>query len=167
MDLQQVLNLLLRIIGNSKKIPQLSEIFSLNGRDYFLIHSDELGKGVRIAAENALVPVDLIVREDAKTNFPMPGNNNKIYIATVENALYHWDEFLGDYVQIAGDKNFVHDQGTSATVWGPIQHNLNKYPSVTVFDTAKTECEGVAEYHDLNSLSIHFNSPFSGTATLN
>lgn len=68
--------------------------------------------------------------------------------------------------QTVGDKNYVHDQFTPATVW-TIQHNLGKKPSVTVIDTAKTVVEGVVDYINDNTLTITFNYPFSGYATLN
>jgi hypothetical protein len=48
-----------------------------------------------------------------------------------------------------------------------ITHNMNKYPSVTVCDSAGTVVVGAISYVDSNSLVITFNSPFSGTAILN
>jgi hypothetical protein len=71
-----------------------------------------------------------------------------------------------DYVQTHKDKNYIHNQGTADTVW-TINHNLGKYPSVTVKDTAGNEVEGVVSQTDINNLTITFNSSFSGEATLN
>ena len=69
--------------------------------------------------------------------------------------------------QTIGDKNYVHDQFIPSSIW-TIQHNLNKKPSVTVVDTAGTEVEGVVDYgNSLVQLTITFNYPFSGYATLN
>ncbi len=68
--------------------------------------------------------------------------------------------------QTVGDKTWIHDQFTPATVW-TIPHPLNKRPSVTVVDTAGTVVEGVIDYIDDNLLTITFNYPFSGYATLN
>jgi hypothetical protein len=65
-----------------------------------------------------------------------------------------------------GDKNYIHDQGVSASVW-TITHNLNKYPSVTVKDTAGTEVEGEVIHISVNQLTITFSAGFSGVATLN
>lgn len=65
-----------------------------------------------------------------------------------------------------GDKNYIHDQSTPSATW-TIAHNLNKYPSVTVIDTANSLVEGVVDFTDTNNLVITFNGSFSGTATLN
>lgn len=68
--------------------------------------------------------------------------------------------------QIAGDKNYIHDQFTPSTTW-TIFHTLNKRPSVTIVDTAGTEMEGAIKYYNDNNLVITFNFPFSGYAYLN
>ena len=65
-----------------------------------------------------------------------------------------------------GDKNYVHNQiapVSSVT----INHNLGKYPSVTVIDTANSVVIGDVTYIDVNSLTLSFSAPFSFTATLN
>jgi hypothetical protein len=75
----------------------------------------------------------------------------------------------GEYSWIdagANDKNFVHDQSTASNIW-TINHGLEKYPSVTVFDSGGNQVEGEVLYTDLNNLTITFNGSFSGTATLN
>lgn len=65
-----------------------------------------------------------------------------------------------------GDKNFIHTQGIPSATW-VIQHNLGKYPSVTVLDTAGTEVEGEVKHVDLNNIILEFSAGFAGTATLN
>jgi hypothetical protein len=67
---------------------------------------------------------------------------------------------------VVGDKNYIHDQGISSSVW-TITHNLNKFPSVTVKDTAGEEVEGEVEHISVNQLTITFSASFSGVATLN
>lgn len=64
------------------------------------------------------------------------------------------------------DKFYRHSQGVSSTIW-EINHNLNKYPSVTVIDTAGTTVEGQIEYVDANNIVVSFSAPFSGYANLN
>jgi len=51
-------------------------------------------------------------------------------------------------------------------IW-EIIHNLEKYPSVTVIDSANTIVEGEVTYIDLNTLNVNFSAGFSGTAYLN
>ena len=65
-----------------------------------------------------------------------------------------------------GDLSFVHSQDAAVTVW-TITHNLNKYPSVTTIDSAKTTVYGSVNYLDANSLTITFNAAFGGKAILN
>ena len=52
------------------------------------------------------------------------------------------------------------------TIWN-INHNLGKYPSVTVLDSALNQVEGDITYIDYDNIKIEFSATFSGTATLN
>jgi hypothetical protein len=69
-------------------------------------------------------------------------------------------------VDILSDKTFIFTQNTPSAIWN-IQHDLTKYPSVTVIDSALTAIEGQIEYIDMNNVRITFCSPFSGTASFN
>jgi hypothetical protein len=69
-------------------------------------------------------------------------------------------------VDILSDKTFIFTQNTPSAIWN-IQHDLTKYPSVTVIDSALTAIEGQIEYVDMNNVRITFCSPFSGTASFN
>ena len=64
------------------------------------------------------------------------------------------------------DLNYVHDQGSPSTTWN-VAHLLNKYPSVTVVDTAGTVVVGDISYTDSNNLVLTFNAVFSGKAYIN
>jgi hypothetical protein len=64
------------------------------------------------------------------------------------------------------------DLNTSATWNTPetsvtITHNLGKYPSVTVVDSAGTLVVAGVTYPSLNVVQLAFSAPFSGTAYLN
>ena len=61
---------------------------------------------------------------------------------------------------------FVFTQGVPSTTWN-ITHNLGKFPSVSVVDTADQLMYGNTEYFNQNSLTITFSAPFSGKAYLN
>jgi len=63
------------------------------------------------------------------------------------------------------DKNFTYDFTSQASF--TVTHNLAKYPSVTVFDSAWEQVEGSIDYLDINSVKIDFSAPFSGVLTLN
>lgn len=60
---------------------------------------------------------------------------------------------------------YIFNQNMPNTIWD-INHNLNKYPSVMVVDSAGTEVLGEVIFTSLNSLQLSFNSAFSGIATL-
>jgi hypothetical protein len=65
-----------------------------------------------------------------------------------------------------GDKNFVYNQPTPSLVWNVV-HNLDKYPSVSVVDSAGTTVFGNVQYRNVNELTITFNGAFSGKAFIN
>ncbi len=65
-----------------------------------------------------------------------------------------------------GDINFVHFQNTPQSQW-VIVHNLGKFPSVSVVDSAQTHVEGGVHYDSVNQLTLSFASGFSGKAILN
>lgn len=69
-------------------------------------------------------------------------------------------------VPVIYDKNYLFIQNQVLDEW-IIEHNLDKYPSVTVIDSAENEVVGEVEYLDKNRLKIKFASGFSGKATLN
>ena len=64
------------------------------------------------------------------------------------------------------DKTFVFTQGVPALVW-TIQHNLNKFPSVSVVDTANTVVNSQVDYIDENNITINNTAQFAGKAYLN
>jgi hypothetical protein len=48
-----------------------------------------------------------------------------------------------------------------------IAHGLNRYPSVTLVDTAHDQIFGDVSYPDQNHVVISFSAPMSGSAFLN
>lgn len=72
-----------------------------------------------------------------------------------------------DRVVVAGtDKHYTHTQSVASARW-EIQHNLHKYPSVTIVDSANTECVGSVQYVDEDNVVCVFEGAFSGYAYLN
>ena len=86
------------------------------------------------------------------------GNGN-----LVNTKLYYIE---ASAIGITGDKNFVFNQPVATATWN-IQHNLNKFPSVTSVNINNIEVKGEIEYTDLNNLTITFSAGFSGKAYLN
>lgn len=65
-----------------------------------------------------------------------------------------------------GDKNFVYTQANPSSTW-VINHNLNKFPSVSAVNNNNIAVFGEVTYTDLNNLTINFSAGFSGKAYLN
>lgn len=64
------------------------------------------------------------------------------------------------------DKHHTHNQTIPNDIW-TIQHNLNKYASVTIVDSSDTIVYGEVEYLTKNTVKITFSAEFSGRAYLN
>jgi len=63
------------------------------------------------------------------------------------------------------DKNFIMNFTLSSNV--EVNHNLNKYPAVTVIDSAGDEVVGEVYYTSPTQLTVRFINPFSGSITCN
>lgn len=67
---------------------------------------------------------------------------------------------------LTGDKHFTYIKNTPDKIW-EITHNLDKYPSVTVVDSAGSVVMGDITYTSKSSLTVTFSAAFSGKAYLN
>ena len=67
--------------------------------------------------------------------------------------------------EIAELVSYRHLQGSAATVW-TVNHNLNFYPNVTVYDRANSMVEGTVSHTNATTLSITFSAAISGKAHL-
>ena len=61
---------------------------------------------------------------------------------------------------------YVHDQQVASTTW-VVAHNLNKFASINIVDTANEEVVGDVAYNGLNQITINFTAPISGKAYIN
>lgn len=61
---------------------------------------------------------------------------------------------------------YVHDQQVAASTW-TVNHNLGKFASVNVVDTAGDEVIASVTYNSINQLTITFTSLLSGKAYIN
>ncbi len=76
------------------------------------------------------------------------------------------DNKTSEDLHIKEDLNYLHTQTVASDTW-VILHNLNKFPSVTVIDSAGNEIVGDVIYDDVNQVTLKFKGGFKGTATLN
>ena len=86
------------------------------------------------------------------------GGNGVIDSKDTQYTIIHFD--------IAGDKTYEFTQTVPATTWN-IQHNLSKFPSITVIDTGNTVVIGQYTYIDNNNVTLNFSAGFAGKAYLN
>mgnify|MGYP003644697980 CR=1 FL=1 len=61
---------------------------------------------------------------------------------------------------------FIFTQNVPSTTWN-IQHNLGKFPSITVIDTGNTVVTGEYNYTSNTNVILTFSAAFSGKAYLN
>lgn len=97
------------------------------------------------------------------------------FLVTLENyasngvisldGYYIFSEFVNP-ASDEGDKNYVHPQPVASDTW-TVQHNLNKFPSVTSVNINNIEMYGEVVFNDLNNLTINFSAAFSGQAFIN
>lgn len=92
--------------------------------------------------------------------------NNKI--TNLPNAVDPQDPVTLSQMQSIGtsDKSYTHNQLTSSATW-TINHNLSKYPSVSIVDSAGSLVFGEVGYTDNNNITVTFGSAFGGNAYLN
>lgn len=125
----------------------------------------------------ATEPVDIVSPELTPVTMAMPN-----VVQTTSSSDY--DELLNkpsiNGVILQGEKEgadyglygannpetFVYTQSTPSDRW-EIVHNLNKYPSVTIVDSAGSIVVGECEYVDMNTLVCTFKGAFSGECYLN
>lgn len=96
----------------------------------------------------------------AVNGLPTGGTQGQVL---VKNSSTNFD---ANWQTIVTHSRYIHEQGTSASVW-TINHNMNCYPSVTVVTSAKEVVVGEVQYTNSNTLTVTFASAFKGTAYLN
>ena len=64
------------------------------------------------------------------------------------------------------DLNYVHNQTSASSSWD-ISHNLNKFPAVSVVDSAGNIVMGDVQHLTNKRVLITFNATFSGKAYFN
>jgi hypothetical protein len=80
----------------------------------------------------------------------------------IENQTDLWNIIQDIYAK----GNYVHTQSVASATW-TVNHNLNKFPSVTIVDTANDEVEGEVTHISNTQLTIKFSAAISGKAFIN
>lgn len=151
-----------------------SAITSLN------VHSVDAGGQNVVDFVNYLVDSDILISEQNNISefghykiTAYTDNGNGFYTLAlsyiggdgvlVDQAYYDIANFVLDS---ASDKNYVHTQAVPSATWN-VQHNLNKFPSVTSVNNSNIKMFGEVTYVDENNLTINFSAGFSGKAYIN
>ena len=107
---------------------------------------------------------EIVVIESPEGAYPIPnglpkGGTQGQYLVKKNSINYQaeWKTLVDHY---------VHSQELASIEW-LVVHNMGKYPSVSVVDSANDEVTGEVNYIDTNSLTIKFTAAFSGKAYLN
>jgi len=79
------------------------------------------------------------------------------------NKFYDFAVFT---LPLQGSPTFIFTQGVPATTWN-IQHNLGKFPSVSVVNNNDLLVNGEITYTDTNNITCNFSAAFAGKAYLN
>ena len=133
-----------------------------------------------VAFMQYLVDNDILISEqnniDEFGHFKITGYtlNGTVYTLNLTNIGGNGNLDLNKYYDFAtftistgiGDKNFVFTQAVASNTW-VIQHNLNKFPSVTSVNINNIEMYGEVVFTDVNNLTINFTSASSGKAYIN
>lgn len=84
----------------------------------------------------------------------------------IEEDEYYFVSLLQFDALSDSDKHYAHTQSVASTTWS-INHNLGKFPSVTVVISTGQKGYGDVNYIDENNLTISFNGAESGKAYMN
>lgn len=101
---------------------------------------------------------------DLNQHPPYPGSNG--YWMIWNTATGRYEESTLQTGSGGSDKTFNFSQNVPSAVWY-VEHNLGKYPSVSVVDSGNNVVIGDVSYVDDNNLKIQFSSAFSGKAYMN
>jgi len=70
-------------------------------------------------------------------------------------------------IVFVSDKNFVHTQVGASADWGTINHALEKFPSVQLFNAAGEPARANVTHVDINNVTITSDIAFAGVAYFN
>lgn len=117
--------------------------------------NQETSVGVRSESQITSVSAKSNIHHDDLTGRNLPNQHTIESITGLSEALAE-----------VSDKTFVFEQGIASDTW-EINHNLNKYPSVTLVDSANTQFVAQVVYTDKNNCVVYMNGATKGKAYLN
>ena len=155
--------------GICKSVSGNSCVMSINGRNntvQFYGSTPTVGSIYRVFVPNGNMSMAFIIaNNDDSPSSSATSYTELVNKPSINNVILEGNKTSAQ-LGIVDDKTYVYTQTTSTDVWN-IQHNLNKYPSVTVVDSGGSVVVGETVYIDNNNIKITFSSAFSGKAYCN
>jgi hypothetical protein len=93
-------------------------------------------------------------------------NPSEVNVSIIENKQEVNISIINQTPGSGGDLFYEHNQLVPLSSW-EIEHNLSKYPSVTIVDSGGTIVIGDVVYNSENKVTVTFGSAFSGKAYFN
>jgi hypothetical protein len=122
---------------------------------------------------------DVLLVGNTATNDIILIGNISVIDASLSGALYDSTDSSGtagqvlsstgaetQWIDSPSDKTYIYVQAVPSTTWN-INHNLGKFPSVSVVNINNVLLYGEVTYVDSNNLTIAFSAGFSGKAYMN
>jgi hypothetical protein len=85
--------------------------------------------------------------------------------AITAQTLRDWLASIDLTAEADAKRSYLHVQGAASATW-VINHNLNRYPNVSVMSSTDDVVIGDVHYDSLNQITITFAGAFSGKAVM-
>ena len=125
-----------------------------------------VGNDILINAQNAISTFGHYTIDSYTDNgdfYTLNLTNRKGVGALSDKVFYDFSVFT---LSSQGTPTFIFTQGVPATTWN-IQHDLGKFPSVSVINNNNVIINGEVTYIDNNNVQLNFSAGFTGKAYLN
>ena len=123
---------------------------------------------------------DVLLVGNTATNYIVLIGNINVIDAHISGSIYDSNDLPGTAGQVLSsngtgtewisapqaDKTYIYVQAVPSVLWN-VQHNLGKFPSVSVVNINNVLLYGEVTYVDSNNLTIAFSAGFSGKAYMN
>lgn len=122
---------------------------------------------IEVRGENAQTIINVVSQsESKKVNVYSTGEHENLTGRNKDNQ-HPISAITGLQTALDRADTYIHEQGVASDTW-VITHNLGKYPSVTVVDSAgEAQIPDNIDYNSDNQLTIQFIGSFAGKAFLN
>ena len=128
-----------------------------------------IGQEVMLAQIDNLNNFGIYTLVDLEQDLAEPTFYNVTFSYIKGHGVLALDKFYGLSLYVGDsnpDKTYTHTQLNPSELW-IVQHNLDKFPSVTAVNANNVVYYGSITYIDANNLTIEFSAGFSGKAYLN